>query len=314
MYYPKSQIITNLYTPGGQLIVSGSAIPYSGSYYTTADGSYYSNKSPQDNPTFRLVPINNNENVTSSLLDPGSEFQASNEPNSYYLIKGIYSSAPGQASIAPSPPKQSKPQPTEYDYSLGQFKRYFAYSYNSKSTIEISGSDFIKLQASDPKIQYELYDPIQLNWVIKGKREDVYKTNANLVRLKESQENIPNFSLYFKNRYTEYFKFGKDENLYSDGSKLRYTISKKRYIGFYHIHETKGIMVGAQHTTAPHEYLEFIPTGSIANPLPASTQSGSYVEPTSSVEITLGGPIATGGGGGSTSYSGGGSAGGGGGY
>jgi uncharacterized membrane protein YgcG len=315
MYYPKSQIISNLYTKGGELIVSGSRIPYSGSYYQTANGSYFSNKSPQDKPSFKLIPITKNEYATSSLVDPGSEFQAKNEPNSYYLIRGIYSSPPGQQSIAPSAPRQAKPMPTEKDYTLGQFVRYFAYSYNSKSTLEINKKDYDKLINKDKNIQFELYDPITLKWKLTGKKEEVYKTNFNLVKLKQNKENIPNFSSYFKDRYTQYFRFGKEENLYSDGTELRYTKSKKKYIGFYHIHESKGPMVGAQHTTAPHEYLEFIPTGSIANPLPVSPQSGSYVEPTSSMEITLGGPIVTGGGGGgSTSYSGGGSTGGGGGY
>ena len=312
MYYPKSQIITNLYTSGGELIVSGSSIPYSGSYYQTANGAYFSNKSPQSKPTYQLVPINKKYNATSSLMYPGSEASAIDSPNSYYLIRGIYSV---NETKAPSAPKSAKTIPTEKNYTLGQFVRYFAYSYNSKSTLEINKKDYDKLINKDKNIQFELYDPIILKWKLTGKKEEVYKTNFNLVKLKQNKQNIPNFSKFFKDRYTEYFRFGKDENLYSDGTKLRYTKSKKKYIGFYHIHESKGPMVGAQHTTAPHEYLEFIPTGSIANPLPVSPQSGSYVEPTSSMEITLGGPIATGGGGGgSISYSGGGSTGGGGGY
>ena len=135
MYYPKSQIITNLYTSGGELIVSGSSIPYSGSYYQTANGAYFSNKSPQSKPTFQLVPINKKYNATSSLMDPGSEASAIDSPNSYYLIRGIYSV---NETKAPSAPKSAKTIPTEKKYTLGQFVRFFAYRYNTKSSLEIN--------------------------------------------------------------------------------------------------------------------------------------------------------------------------------
>ena len=65
MYYPKSQITTDLYTSGGELLLRNSS--YSGYYYQTSDGRYFSNKSPDDIPTYELFPINDNTNATSSL-------------------------------------------------------------------------------------------------------------------------------------------------------------------------------------------------------------------------------------------------------
>jgi hypothetical protein len=286
MYYPKSQITTALYTSGGELLLRDS--PYSGYYYQTSDGRYFSNKSPDDIPTYELFPINNNSNATSSL----SPVVPTNNPNkkkSYYLIRGIYSVIPDSDQLAPSPPTLISPQPSEEDYELGEFVRYFAYKPSAQNTIEIDKEEYNQLTSNSPSIQYELYTPVILTWVLKGKRQNVFQANGNLVRLKENSQNIPNFSKYFRGRYAQYYRFGKNENLYSDGKELRYTKTKKPYIGYYHIHPEKGPMVGRQHTMEIHDYLEFIPTGSTLNPIQPSAQSGSYVEPTKSIPKTSGG-------------------------
>jgi uncharacterized protein (DUF2147 family) len=44
MYYPKSQIKTNLYTNGGEYILSTSKIEYKGYYYKVSSGKLYSGK------------------------------------------------------------------------------------------------------------------------------------------------------------------------------------------------------------------------------------------------------------------------------
>jgi len=286
MYYPKSQITTALYTSGGELSLRNSS--YSGYYYQTSDGRYFSNKSPNDTPTYELFPINDNTNASSSL----SPIVPTNNPNkkkSYYLIKGIYSVIPDSSQLAPTPPTLISPQPTEEDYELGEFARYFAYNPSSQKTIEINKKEYNQLIAQSPNIQYELYIPVVLTWVLKGKRQNVFQTNGNLVKLKENSQNLPNFSRYFKGRYAQYYRYGKNENLYSNGKELRYTKNKKPYIGYYHIHPEKGPMVGRQHKEEPHDYLEFIPTGSILNPIQPTPQSGSYVEPTREVNISIGG-------------------------
>lgn len=286
MYYPKSQITTALYTNGGELLLRDS--PYSGYYYQTSDGKYFSNKSPDDTPTYELFPINDSTIATSSL-SPTVPTNNPNKKQSYYLIKGIYSVLPTPNNAAPVPPTLISPQPTEEDYELGEFTRYFAYKPSTQNTIEINKEEYNQLTSNSPNIQYELYTPVILNWVLRGKREKVFQSNGNLVNLKENTQNIPNFSKYFRGRYAQYYRFGKNENLYSDGKELRYTQNKKPYIGYYHIHPEKGPMVGKQHKEESHDYLEFVLTGSTLDPLPPTTQSGSYVEPTREVNISVGG-------------------------
>jgi hypothetical protein len=54
MYYPKSQIKTNLYTNGGEFSNSITNQPYQGYYYETSNGQLYTGKNPQDGPNILL--------------------------------------------------------------------------------------------------------------------------------------------------------------------------------------------------------------------------------------------------------------------
>jgi hypothetical protein len=50
MYYPKSQIKTNLYTNGDEYVIELTKSPYSGYYYLTSTGIAYTGKTPDDRP------------------------------------------------------------------------------------------------------------------------------------------------------------------------------------------------------------------------------------------------------------------------
>tara|TARA_R110000744_G_scaffold214536_2_gene333311 strand:+ start:184 stop:1047 length:864 start_codon:yes stop_codon:yes gene_type:complete len=286
MYYPQSQIITGLYTSGNEFSFLNARSSYQGYYYQTSDGKYFSNKSPNDTPTSQLFPTDTRSNNTSSIT-PISPTKKGN--NNYYLIKGIYSVIPEPNNISPAPPSQISPLPTEEEYKLGEFNRYFAYKSSTNQTTEVTKFEYNQFLAKDPNLQVELYTPVTVKWVLRGTKENVYKANSNLVKLKETRENVPGFSKYFKGKYDQYYRFSKNENLYSDGKELKYSKSKKPYIGYYHIHPTKGPMVGRQHIMEAHDYLEFTSTGSILNPLPPTIQSGSYEEPSKTITNTFGG-------------------------
>tara|TARA_B100000900_G_scaffold399253_1_gene401586 strand:- start:1837 stop:2757 length:921 start_codon:yes stop_codon:yes gene_type:complete len=282
MYYPKSQITTNLYTNGNEFIIASTSKVYIGPYYITSNGDAYSNKSPNDRPTEKLSRISVSNSIKPKLPNttpsPASEFTPSDDDNrnSYYEIEkgGIYSVVPDQPT-APSPPRSIAPTPTDEEYELGEFTRYFGYKNSTQQTIETNKFDFDSLKDQSSLIQHDLFTPIFLTWMISGDKEKCSKTNFNLVRLKQSKEKLPGFSKYFEGKYDKYFKYGSNENLYSDGTELRFSKSKKPYIGFYHIHPEKGPMVGAQHVPTPHEFLEFITTGSILNPIEPTIQTGS---------------------------------------
>ena len=57
MYFPKSQVKTNLYTNGGEYSFVGSTNPYRGYYYQTSDSRYFSGRTPNESPSIELVKI-----------------------------------------------------------------------------------------------------------------------------------------------------------------------------------------------------------------------------------------------------------------
>jgi len=64
MYFPKSQIKTNLYTNGGKYILSTTQEDYKGYYYETSNGTRYTGKTPQDGPNILLILPTNVTNPT----------------------------------------------------------------------------------------------------------------------------------------------------------------------------------------------------------------------------------------------------------
>jgi hypothetical protein len=84
MYYPLSQIISNLYTNGEEFTFISNGLPYIGYYWKTSNEKYYSGKTPQDLPNEELILISNTINV--SITPPTQENNFS-----YYNEDGISS-------------------------------------------------------------------------------------------------------------------------------------------------------------------------------------------------------------------------------
>ena len=57
MYYPKSQVKTNLYTNGDEYVLSTTKQEYVGYYYKTSSGAKYTGKNPDIKPSILLQPI-----------------------------------------------------------------------------------------------------------------------------------------------------------------------------------------------------------------------------------------------------------------
>ena len=200
MYYPKSQVKTNLYTKGGEYATLNSNTPYKGYYYQTSNGEYFSGRTPNESPSFRLIKVNLNEPVTLSSF----EFERDN----FYSISEGYSQSTRLTFnlIPPSPPKQSYPIVTENDYKLGEFQRYFVKKGNESKFTEISLEDYRKYVNQDKDVMFELYTPIQINWVLTGEKEQVYRINQSIVARTERDQNLPGFTQYFRDRFTQFYK------------------------------------------------------------------------------------------------------------
>jgi hypothetical protein len=197
MYYPKSQIKTNLYTNGGDFILLNNSTPYVGYYYETSNGRYFTGQNPNESPSFELIKIS----VSSSSAPQISE-------DNFYLIETRYYASKNLPlnQTPPSLPKQSYPIVTENDYKLGEFQRYFVKKGNEPKFIEISKEDHLKYVSQDRDVMFELYVPIQINWVLTGDKDQVYKTNQNIVIRAERDNNLPGFEPYFKGKFTQFYK------------------------------------------------------------------------------------------------------------
>jgi hypothetical protein len=205
MYFPKSQVKTNLYTNGGELIPLNSNTPYKGYYYETSDGRYFSGKTPNQSPSFEIIKIPLNESITN--LPPS--LQVENLPiDNYYLLENGYSQSTrlNFNQLPPSPPKQSYPVLTENDYNLGEFQRYFVKKGNESKFLEISLEDYRKYVNQDKDVMFELYTPIQINWILTGEKEQVYRVNQSIVARAEREQNLPGFTQYFRDKFTQFYK------------------------------------------------------------------------------------------------------------
>tara|TARA_R100000951_G_scaffold103570_1_gene96251 strand:- start:55 stop:936 length:882 start_codon:yes stop_codon:yes gene_type:complete len=285
MYYPKSQIIENLYTNGGEYAIKSTNKEYKGYYYQVSNNQRFTGKNSNDLPNNLLVPLRSNVDYG------GDEINFDTKKGTFWTPSYRFNQKQQGVEIttAPQAPRQTIPQPTEQDYTNGAFDRYFLYNFNNKNTLEVDERIYTQYIDKSPSVQYQTFTPLQIVWTLIGKEKEVSKANFNSVRITEERNKTYGFSKYFNKKYNQYYQYGINENLYTDGTEFRNKRTGKPYMGYYHIHPEKGPMVGKQHIKKAHDYLESILTGSILNPLPPSPQSGSYVEPTREVNISIGG-------------------------
>lgn len=195
MYYPKSQIKTNLYTNTGEYTLATTKESYTGYYYIVSNGSAFTGKTPEDGPNIRLI-------------------KEKTPPTSPYIISPIISTTilvePNNGYPIPQPSERFLPSPTltlptDQDKSLGIFSRYFCKKNNEAYFIEISKKTFTLLKNNDPSIAWDLYSPIIMLWQIKGDKEKTYLANKNNAKLIEARQRWYGFVKYFKEDFLKYY-------------------------------------------------------------------------------------------------------------
>jgi len=193
MYYPKSQIKTALYTNGDQFARFDTQQEYRGYYWKNSKGQFFTGKNPNDTPSVALVPLKTNNSEEPSLPKNYSSW-TNKYPNE------VVDAKPGLS------PQITHPKPTQDDYKLGTFTRYFTKKTNQSIYYETSKSDFDKLNKKDSSIKWQLYQPISLTWQITGDEDQVYKTNRNIVLITEKEQMLPGFRKIFRENYLQYYK------------------------------------------------------------------------------------------------------------
>jgi hypothetical protein len=204
MYFPKSQITPNLYTNGGEFVIIQSNKPYTGYYFKVSNGKTYTGRTPDDKPNIELIPtilenmeLNNNIIITPTPFS----FITSYEENTNSYLK-VNTSNINNIKI----PYYSPTLPTSQDYQNGEFQRYFCKKTNEIKYIEINKEQFDKLVSQDPQIEFSLYQPFTITWIISGNKDTVAKTNRNIVELASFKQKLPRLADYLRFDYTKYLK------------------------------------------------------------------------------------------------------------
>jgi len=297
MYYPLSQISTNLYTSGGELENAFTGENYKGYYFKTSNGNYKSGKTPQSPVTEDLVLQRNGNGYTSPNLIKDATLLSVNQTNQFFTTgsrqnKPIYVGNNSYFNISNidylskdlTSPVNNVIYPTEKDYTNEQYQRYLLKKSNNAIFKEVNKQTYNLYVKKDQTVQYDLYYPIKFIWTIAGKSKNkVANINYNILKLTEKRTGALGLLKYFKNRLTEYYKVvGIQENLETDGTEYLISSTNLPYKGKYHIHPTKGAMVGATHVDVKHDFLKPIKplnieiTGSNNNDLPPTISRGSF--------------------------------------
>lgn len=193
-YYPKSQIKTNLFTEGGQLEVTSTGESYTGYYWQTSKNEYFTGRNPSDGVSIPLQIIATPPPIKVSLLT------YNNNNKIYNKLKGI------NVSETLNLPYYYKPSPTEEDYQIGNFVRYFCKKVNENLYIETTKIIYDKIINKDKGYAYTLYYPFSLTWKLTGNRKIVERTNQRVVKTIETQQKIVGLGEYLNFNYIEFYQ------------------------------------------------------------------------------------------------------------
>jgi hypothetical protein len=175
-YIPKNKIQINLYTSGGEYALLSSGQIYIGYYHKLYNGKYFTGKTPNDSNIKELVALRTEDNGIDDL-----KFFSLSIPYNPLL-------------------------PTEQDYQVGEFIRYFNIKRNQAIFTEITKETYDKFQKQDPQVPWRSYRVFSLSWQLTGDINQVAQTNKNITELTESRERVFGLGLYLKENWTQYYK------------------------------------------------------------------------------------------------------------
>lgn len=168
-YYPSTKIRSNMNALPGEFTLNG--ISYSGSYYSTYDGRYFTGPNPILGTNEELIPfliLNRNQEPPHSVQEQ-REIKRQSQPISY------------------------QPVVLESDYSRGYFTRYFVKRTNQRGYVmEISETEFESIRNGTATYDISFYQTVSVIWKLTGPlrskrvsqyqvREGIVDTNKRLV-------------------------------------------------------------------------------------------------------------------------------------
>ena len=196
MYYPKSQIQTGLFTNGDDYVIASTGQSYTGPYWRTSQGETFTGQGPSSPTPQRLAPTR-----------PDIQKQITQEvgnADTFYTEQGaIYQKL---EQIGPKLPIATIVLPTDADYTVGEYRRFFYKKNNELLYGEIDQNTYTQLSQRNRNIMWQLYYSFEIPWTLVGEREQVFRTNRNIVQLISEKNNLQRFGDFLKNDYLKYYK------------------------------------------------------------------------------------------------------------
>ena len=303
MYYPKSQIQTNLYTNGQEYVIKNTTEYYVGFYYKLSNGRLYAGKEPQSLRKLELVipedvPVSEEEYESNKIRialfegDPDPVFDVNESLfNGISIVEYTELLAKGKINLKTRlSPTPYHPKPTFKEEQIGEYRRYFAKKTNELIYIEISEETYDKFISNDPTVASDLYNCLFLPWSLTDS-----EVNRKVVDLIEKNNNWVAFHHYFRGNFGD-GRSGFSEALYTSGGEFLLP-NRTSYVGFYHFMPNGAPMTGKSHGGGSDVPLIQIKSSLPLSPPSPSTPS-SPTTPTPSPTTPSYSPPSTGGGGG----------------
>ena len=258
MYIPKNRIKENLYTPGNEFIVKTTEANYAGFYHSLYTGEFYSGKTQNDSNIIelvkfevqgepRLAPNLIETNVIALFLEDPDPVVNQDQWNQGDIV--TYLKLRNESTTDDQPkemPQFYYANPTEEDYQLGTFTRYFTVKANELRYMEVSKKTYSKLQAQGSDIVWELFISFKLQWTIDGVEDEVFDINRSQTLITERRIGRKGFQEFLNNDYLKYYISVNLNNQYTSGDD--YTLPNGlNYEGLYHIMPNDQAMTGRYH-------------------------------------------------------------------
>ena len=202
MYYPKSQIKTDLFTNGDEFYVEGDKLKksYIGPYYKTSKGENFIGEKPSRGNR-KLLPLNPEVNQSppppslsrmSTTLDMTAYSPAPYSSNyNVQEYNKIYDNFTPR-----SIPKPIPSTPTPDEITQGVYTRYFAKKNNELIFMEIGKDTYLLFKSNDPSIASDLYEVVSFSYQTGGPGSNGYAINSNQILQIEKRNNWKGFNIW----------------------------------------------------------------------------------------------------------------------
>jgi hypothetical protein len=299
MYYPKSQIKSNLYTNGEEYVYASDKTVYTGYYYTTSDGKAFSGKEPNSGVNVRLISYSSttgNEKISQPINSTSeiirSTINATGDPFADDILYKNYvdntSNYPKLKNFKPRKiPNQYLRRPQKEDVKLGGYNKFFTKKRTSFLYYEISEEDYNLLVGKDQTIAFDLYEGVSIFW-------DLYNFSLNKTKVSDVERDYKWYG--FTNSFNDNFSTSPDLPtalyLYTRGNEFLLP-NRTSYVGYYHYMSEGNAMTGKYHGEGSDITLIQI----VSTPTPSSPESTSTETPIITTSTQTISPSSGGGGG-----------------